>query len=84
MAPLLPILDKSARLSARHFSRSQGRKMGHESQNGHGDGDPSLERLPFLRNRFAVGRQALQVPGDCFIDVPLGFFQGFTLGVTTR
>src|ERR1017187_7451831 len=86
MASSLPVLDESGAFERPdHLARSQGREFGHESSgNRYRNADPSLERRPFLRDRFPVIRQAFQVQRDSFLDVALGFFQCFTLGVTTR
>lgn len=85
MASFLPVLDKSGSFERPNdLPRRQRRELGHESsRNRHGNGYPPVERWTFLGNLFPVIRQALQVQRDSFLDVPLGLFQGFTLGVTT-
>jgi hypothetical protein len=63
MASLLPVLDKSGTLERPDYlAGSQRREFGRESsENRYRNGDPSLERRPFLRNCLPVTRQAFQV-----------------------
>jgi hypothetical protein len=86
MASSLAILNESHTLECtNHLPGGQRRKLGHLSNgDSHRDGDPSLKRLSLLWNRFSVGREALQIQPDSFLDVALGFLQGFTLRMATR